>query len=484
MINLTGFAPDADPTTQGVVTACWNMVPAQIGLTGAPVGQTPTDVPALAAECQGAVVATKLDASRRVIAGTQTKLYELAGGSWSDVSKAGNYVGAAEGRWSFTQFGDATLAANGVEAIQRSTSGAFASIAGAPIADIVFSVGAFVMALATNDGTYGDQPDRWWCCASYDDTSWTPSLTTLATTGRFVSAPGPILAGGRLGEYAIAYKQKAIYVGRYVGTPGVWDFIQAPGSEAGCVGIEAFCSIGAAHFIVGTDNFYLFDGTAPQAVGVGVVRDWFFNNVNPTYLYKVKCSYDRKTNTVWVFYPSVGSTKCDRAIVYHVATQQWGFVIQSVEAVIDYISSGQTINGMDTVSATIDGLTEYAFDSQFWLAGSRSLSIVNTSHQLQMMTGQTVTSGFTTGDIGDDETVSLLRKIRLRYAPGFGPTTSVQCYSKQVAGDGLTTGPTATMSDGKLDVLQAARYHRLDFTFTGPVKVISIGLDTKPGSGH
>lgn len=481
MDKLLGFAPDADPTTPGVITSCTNMVPGQTGMMGAPTGQTPTDAPALAAECRGAAVVAKLDATRRIIAGTQTKLYELSGGSWADVSKAGNYVGGTDSVWSFTQFGDSTIAANGIEAIQRSTAGAFTTIATAPIADVVFSVGSFVMAMSTSDGTYGDQSDRWWCCASYDDTSWTPSLSTLAATARLVSTPGPILSGGRLGEYAIAYKEKAIYLGQFVGAPEVWNFTLVPGGEAGCVGRDAWCDIGSAHFIVGKDNFYLFDGTRPAPIGVGVVRDWFANTVAPAQLFKVKCEYDRQNNLVWIFYPAIGSTVCNQALVYHVGTQQWGHATITVEAVLDYISSGVTITGLDGISATIDGLTDYSFDSQYWLSGGRALSVFNSSHQLQLLTGATTTSGLTTGDMGDDERFTLLKKIRVRYAPGFAPSaTAVQVFGKQTEGAALTSGTTATMTDGRLDVLQSARFHRAAFTFTGPVKVLAMGIDVKP----
>ncbi len=482
MQKLLGFTPDADPTTPGVLVDCVNLIPHEIGMRGAPTGQTPNDVPALAATCTGAAVVTKLDATRKIFAGTASKLYELSSGAWVDRSKAGGYSGGADSRWSLTQFGDSTLAANGADPIQKSSSGAFASISGAPTAEIVFSVGAFVMALNTIDGAYGTQPDRWWCCASYDDSDWTPSVTTLATTGRLVSAPGPILAGGRLGEYAVVYKQRALYLGQYVGSPSVWDFQQVPGGDAGCVGKNAWCDIGAAHFFVGTDNLYVFDGTRPQAVGIGAVRNWFFSAVNPVYLYKIQCVYDRKANAVWIFYPSEASTVCDEALVYHLATQQWGRATLTVEAALDYISSGATIDGMDSISATIDGLSSYSFDSQYWISGGRSLSVVNSSHQLQLLSGNTVTSGFTTGDIGDDETVSLLQSFRVRFAPGYTPTSATaNFFTKMEEGAGLTVGGSATMTESRFDVLQSARFHRAALTFTGPVRIISVGGKFKPG---
>ena len=480
MEKLLGFSPDLEPTLSGVITSCSNFIPYQQGMRGAPTPETPLNVPALAAACIGAGVVTKLDGTRRIFAGTTTKLYELSSGAWSDVARVGDYTGGTDTRWSITQYGNSTIAANGVETIQRSnTSGDFADIAGgAPIAKIVFSVGAFVMALNVNDGA--SKPDGWHCCASFDDTDWTESVATLSASGRLVSTPGELLAGGRLGEYAIAYKEKAIYVGQFVGAPAVWDWTQVPGGDAGCIGIDAWCDIGGAHFFVGQDNIWVFDGSRPVPIATPC-RQWFYDNSSPTYRYKTQCVFDRQNNAVWIFYCSTGATSPDSALVYHIQTKQWGLATISIESALNYVAAGVTIDDLDDFGATIDDLSGYSFDSQFWLAGGRSLSIFNTSHQLQSVTGATGASSFTTGDAGDDEGVTLLSKIRLRFAPGYKPTTAtVTTYTKMNEGDDLTSVGTSNIDNGKFDVLQSARWHRATFSFTGNVRVLGIQPELTP----
>ena len=481
MDKLAGFLPDADPTMPGVITLCTNLIPYEYGMKGAPTAVTPFDVPVLAAQCRNAVIMEKLDGTRRTFAGTETKQYEIVSGVWTDRSRAGNYANGPEGRWSYAQFGDASLCSNGIEPIQRSASGAFADIATAPKAKIIFTVGAFVMALHTNDATYGVSQDRWWCSASFDDTSWTPSVATLATTGRLVSTPGPIVAGGRLGEYAVAYKSKSIHIGQFVGAPAVWDWLQVPGGEAGCVGQDAWCDVGGAHFFVGNENIYIFDGSRPVAIGTGEVRQWFFSNSHPKYRYKTQCVFDRQNNAVWTFYCSNSSTTPDKGLVYHLATKRWGHVNQSVEAVLNYISNGVTIDGLTDYGATIDSLSAYAFDTQFWLQEGRIVAIFNPSHQLQTLSGITGASGFITGDAGDDERVSLLSKIRLRFAPGYAPTSAkVDAFTKMTEGDQPVLVATATINDGKFDVLTSARWHRASFEFTGDVRILALGAMLTP----
>ena len=477
MVPVIGFAPDADQTTQGLLADCENLIPALIGMEGGPTAVTPPSVPALAAACLGAAVVYKLDNTRRLFAGSQTMLYELVSGTWTDRSRAGNYAAGTDSRWSYAQFGDATLACSGSEVIQRSTTGAFADIATAPRAEILFSVGAFVMALNTNDGAV--KPDGWHCCAVFDDTDWTPSITTQAASGRLVATPGRITAGARLGEYAIAYKERSIYLGQYVGAPVVWDWIQVPGGSAGCVGKNALCDIGGVHFFVGHDNFWLFDGTRPQPIGDGVIRQWFVNNCSREFIQKTVCTFDRENNRVWIFYPSVGSTECDAALVYHVQSQKWGRANRSIQCALTYVSPGYTIDGMSAISATIDGMPSISFDSQFWNAASSSLAVFNASNQLQTLSGASDASSLTTGEVGDDGAVMLLQQIRFRYALAPASAT-VQTRYMANSGETFADGVSGALNDGKFDTLKAARWHKAMVDFVGPVRVTHMNATMKP----
>lgn len=476
MTPILGFAPDADQTTPGVLADCENLVPALVGMEGGPSAVTPPEVPVLASVCLGAAVVYKLDNSRRLFAGTQTKLYELVAGAWTDRSRAGNYTAGTDSRWVIAQFGDATLACSGSEPIQRSTTGAFADIATAPRAEVIFSVGAFVMALNTNDGTV--KPDGWHCCAAFDDTNWTPSITTQAASGRLVATPGRLTAGMRLGEYAVAYKERSIYLGQYVGPPVVWDWIQVPGGSAGCVGKHAICDIGGVHFFVGHDNFWLFDGTRPQPIGDGTLREWFMRSVSREYIYKTVCTFDRDNNRVWIFYPSTGASECDSALVYHVQSKQWGRANRSIQCALTYVSSGYTIDGMSSIAASFDTFPSISWDSPFWNAAGASLAVFGAGNQLQTLSGVSTASSLTSGEVGDDEAVMLLQQVRLRF--GTKPTAaSVETQHKRNSGDGWSVGVAGSMSDGKFDLLKSARWHRARIEFAGPVRVTHMDAKLK-----
>ena len=142
MIALEGFAPDVDPTSAGVLTDCSHFVPTERGFSAANT-LAENSAPALAATCTGGALVTKVDGTRRVFAGTGTKVYELISSAWTDRSRAGNYTGAT---WRYDQFGDVTIAATGSSILQASTSGAFADLAGSPQAKYVCVSNGFVMA--------------------------------------------------------------------------------------------------------------------------------------------------------------------------------------------------------------------------------------------------------------------------------------------------------------------------------------------------
>ena len=469
MTPMQGFSPDADPNSPGILIDCANILPFESGFKGAP-SAVATSAVALAATCIGSVVTTKLDGTRRVLSGTTAKLYELTGTAWTDRSRATSYAGGTDTRWSFCQFGDTTVAANLADAMQGSATGAFADIATAPKAKIVLSAtNNFVIAFNTSDGTYGVSPDRWWCCAQGDQTNWTPAVTTLATTGRLVAVEGPIQAALTLGDYVIAYKQRAIFVGTFAGSPVVWQWSLVPGGEAGAVGQEAVCDIGGAHFIVGNDNFWIFDGTRPIPLGNGVVRQWFLNNSSPAYRYKTKAIYDRQSNLVRVFFPSTASSVCDFCLVWHVGSKQWGRADAIVEAPLNYIAPGVTIDGLNAYAATIDALPNTPIDSQFWVSGGQSPSYFSASHQLVSLNGASAASSLTTSDLGDDDTVSVIDRFRVRFTQS--PTTATATgYIKFNEGDALTQVATGSINDGKFDLRQSGRFHRVKVNMTGDHK--------------
>lgn len=471
--KYAGFAPDADPTVPGIITDCAMMEPSLRGMKSAAAAVS-TDLPALAAACKGAALTKKLDGTKRLFAATTTAIYEAGSATWNDRS-AGTYAVASDGVWQFRQFGNVTLAQNGVDEPQASTVSVFSALTAMPIAKHMETVAGFVMVANITDASY-PHSDGWWCSALYDYTNWTPSIATHSAQGRLFDTPGPINALRAIGGDVVAFKDRSMYLGRYVGPDVIWAWQQVPGN-VGAYSQQSVVSDGTSLYWWGGDDFYRFDGSRPQPIGEAVKR-WFARNVAQQYLYMMKGDYDREKGLVRWYYVKAGDSAPASCIVYSPRTGQWGRADRAIEATVEYVSSAITFDsGGILAGLTFDDTTyTQSFDSPFWLAATESPAIVNTSHVLQTLTGVSGSSSITSGDFGDDDTYTLLRRVRPRYSTA--PTTAQMTnYHKADAGGALSTDQTVSADDGKFDVLQSARWHRVKFDWTGDTETSGFNAD-------
>jgi len=466
MIPFIGFVPDVDELTPGAILDASQIIPTQKGIQACP--STVTAGPsALPAECRGAALLRNLSGVNRLIAGTSTNLFEAGSTAWGTVSaSSAGYSLGTDDRWSFCQFGNSAIAATISEKIQRSTSGNFATITAAPKAQIVESLKGFVLALHTNETTFGDSTDRWFSCAQYDETDWTPSVATQCATGRLVEGGGPITAGRKLGDDLIVYKRRAMFIGRYAGPPSVWDFVQVT-TEIGCVGQEAVINIGYAHIFAAEDNIYLFDGVRPQSIADGKVREWFTSNLNPVYNYRTKAFWDKRRNLAWIFFVSTGgSSICDSGLVYHTLTGRWGYVTHDVEAVVSFVVAAITYDGGSPLITTYDSGPSISYDSPFWLAAAENGAVFTDDHVLKTFSGTAEDSSFTTGDMGDEDAYSFCDRLQVRYFDS-PDTATATGFVKDDEGVSLQTSSSALRDDNAFDFRQTGRFHRFHVEHTG-----------------
>jgi hypothetical protein len=478
-VALAGYAPDKHPTTPGVLVVCTNMVPTIRGMAGAPSTQSPSGITgALAAACQGAASLRKLDESVRTFAGTGTDLYEIASGVWTERTRvSGDYALGADLRWRFGQFGNVSLAAAKSDVLQASTTGAFADITGAPRASVVEVIGQFVFLGDTNEATFGDSPHRWWCCAKGDHTDWTPAVSTECTTSLITSSAGKIRSIKRFGPHVVIYKLRSIHFGIYAGPPAVWNFDREISSEAGALSHESVVDVGTPeeprHIFMGFDDFYEFNGGRPRPIGQGWVKEEVYNELNKTYMERAFSLLDRAKSLVYFFYPSGASNNPDKCVVYNYKTQKWGRADRTVEFAFEYSSVGLSYDDLGASYATYDDLPSVSYDSTIWTSGYPLPAVFDTSHNLKTLDGDAGTSGFRLGDIGEDEKFSCLLRVRPRFTVAPTAGTMVNYYRNNL-GDSLTTGATTTLTNGKYDLKRSARWHRLDFSFSGPVELGSM----------
>ena len=468
-INIGEFAPDAD-TTLGVITNILNADGTSKGYKGSPTASS-VGVATLAAACTGAVLVKSIDSTTHIFAGTASKLYKLGTTTWTDVSRVANYSSA--NKWRFAQFGSYTVAVNKSDATQyylHGTSTVFADLANTPKANIVFTVNDFVFLLGTSEAIYGDQADRWWSSALGNVTNWIPDIATQCVTGRLYDSPGVITAGARLADYAVVFKEKAIYLGSYAGPPTVWNWIRVS-DTIGTSSHESVQNIGQAILFANKDGFYSFDGTQIQNIASGKIGEWFRKRLDSNNAGKIVSIVDRNEKIVRWWFPVSGSTGALNAWVsYHWPSGKWGYGESTIEATLDYASPAMDYDALAARYSTYADLPNVGYDATMFLGGTESPAVFNSSHILCSLNGASSSSMIHTGDFGNDGNMSLVSRIRPRYLHPADNATLTNYYTDQL-GSTLTTGVTTTEVSGKFDFLQSARWHRVKLETSGDYEI-------------
>ena len=463
---LLGYAPDADPSIIGVITSASGVVPSLRGIKGAP-SPVSAGMATLAATCVGSAFLTKLDGTTRFLAGAPQKIYEAGNSTWTDVSRAATYTTGLTGVWRFAQQGNVSFAANGADTIQASVStGAFSCVPGAPIASIVETVGKFVFAANTS----GNSSTIQWSALN-DYTSWSASVITQAGNDTLTASAGAITAAKRFGNTLIVYKKNSMFLGVYVGPPNVWEINvnQIPGN-AGALSQEVVVDIGTAdnpkHIFMGEDDFYVYDGSRPLPIGTNRIKQEVFGNLFQSRTSFCKAQLDKKNSLVRFYYPTIDTTKPNSCRVYNYRTDKWGVDDRQIEAAVDYVAPAVTYDGLGSLYATYDDLPVRSYDSGFLGSTQTQPAIFSTSHLLQTLTGPAGSTSFTTWDLGDDAALITATRVRPRFITA--PTTAMMTnYYKMSSGDSLTADQTVSINNGKFDFLREARWHRLQFAYTG-----------------
>lgn len=248
------------------------------------------------------------------VALTQGKAWEYSSG-WVDRSGAA-YSATTFWVTDMVSNQDILLATNGVDQVQKWTGPGnnFAAIGGSPpftaaqgVADIQQHT---VLWGTTESGTFQGARIRWSDAGLFE--TWTGGLSGTTTLAKpdFIVAVLPLTD-----DFWVIYRERSIWHMRYVGSPLVF-FFEEKITGIGIVGVHAAETFGAVHFVVGSDDFYEYDGNRLQSVGERV-RPEFYGVLDTSNQGRVTHLIDELSLSSYIFFPSVSSTSGipDRAII-------------------------------------------------------------------------------------------------------------------------------------------------------------------------
>lgn len=148
-------------------------------------------------------------------------------------------------------------------------------------------------------------------------TTWNEADATN-DAGEFDIADGqdPIVDGLGLKESFIVYKESSTFRIDYIG--GVFIF-----GNKKVFGMSGLMNIGCAvefdsfHFAVTGSDVVIHDGYTATSVLDKLARRFFFQDIDVTNRGLVFCFKNPFLNEIFVAYPSIGATSCDKALVYN-----------------------------------------------------------------------------------------------------------------------------------------------------------------------
>lgn len=480
LIPFQEWRPDQAAFNVDISEEALNVIPAQSGYRPFPGLSEVTS--ALGTACRGAYTVRSSGGTTFNFAGTATKLYKMDSGglTWSDVSRSvgGAYGGTVDSWWTFAAFGDYVVATNGVDApqvYQMGTSTLFAALGGSPP---VSSFGCAVRDFFVLGRTTAYNRVKWSALNNVAD--WTISATTLSDQQDL--ADGGQVMGMVGGEYGIIFQEKAITRMSFEGPPTAFRFDKIS-NTLGCRIERSIASFENLIFFAADNGFHMVQGGSQiTAIGLEKVDKYFESNFDASKTANCSAAID-PVNKLYVFaYASNNSPDggADSILLYNWEIGRWTRASVSTEVVYPVANvSSWTIDGLDSLSSTIDGLV-YPFDSRFYAGSGRlSLGAFSTSHKQGIFSAANLEATLETGDVQLSEgRKSMLRGLR-PMVEGSSITPSLTVKYRDRLQDSVNSATAVPANSyGYCNTRVSARYHRARITIpAGDTWTYATGID-------
>lgn len=446
---LPAFLPDQLPRGN-VLTRAENVFPAQDGYRAAPSFAPVSD--ALPAAFKGAASFVSSSNTAYLLAGTETTLSRLSGGSWVNLLSGLTITG----RWRFAQFGDFAVAVNGITTYQVDLNlGTASAIASTPSMVDVDVVG---------DHVVGTQPAgnilrvRW--SAFNDHTGWTVGTDQ---SGEWTGLEGGEVMGIVGGEYGVILQRERLVRMTRTGDANAPFQFDPFGHNFGCASKASIARAGSSVFYLSDRGFMACEnGQAPRPIGDQKFDKSFRENIGPDDFERLWAAIDPEntrvvwgipgiTGTVWVYDWSL-----DRAT--------------TLSLPFDGLFAGfETSTDLDSLAATYPDLDAmpYTLDDPRWSGGAPRFYLVQDG-QVGVLAGANMVARITTGEFAPyDKQATRLRAIWPDTDAIAGVSFTVT--EAQRRGDGGQTKTGSNMqASGRIPLRANGKYMVFDLTINNP----------------
>ena len=396
-----------------------------------------------ASACRGYFYARKTDGSIAVFAATANRLFQLRATDldWIDISGSDYAPLPTSYHWQFAQFGNLVIAVqpNVVpQVFDLSSASAFAALGGSPPqAAYVSIVNRFVVLSGLTSNPFRIQ----WSGLGAAMT-WTPGVNSSDLQD---FPDGGVVRGAAGGEYGVIFQDSVIRRMIYQpGDPRVF-IIEKVTEDKGLLAPYSIVKAGTQILFLAQQGFHAMGATGvPAPIGKEKFDRYFFANYDAAALQLVIGASDPEAPRCYFAFKSQGgpSGAFDRIICYDYALDRASLCTAVAGEYLASLSApGLTLEGLDTISTSIDALT-FSLDDVA-LSALPKMSIINAAnHALSFFSGTALEA---TVDTAEQE-LEAGRRVRVR---GFRPLTDASIVYGSI-GARETTQAAASYSDEQL----------------------------------
>ena len=125
-----------------------------------------------------------------------------------------------------------------------------------------------------------------------------------------------IVDGMQLRDSFMIYKEQSVWRMDFIGGNYIFKFTKVLG-KSGAMNQNCIADIDGYHVVLTNNDVIIHDGNTATSVLDKMTRRWLFQNIDVNNYSKCFVFANPFFNEVYICYPQIGSTSCDKAIVYN-----------------------------------------------------------------------------------------------------------------------------------------------------------------------
>lgn len=349
----------------------------------------------LGAACLGGWSVRKQDGTFRLIAATETGIYELNGTdySWDEISGSSAPYSVPTGdRWSATKYGQTLVLCNlgdDPQYLDIDNGTAFADLPGSPPkARYCATIGEY-LALGYLDG----YPNRFMLSGIGDAGFW-----TLGQRGCDLQdfADGEEIVNIQGGERGAIIAHRTAFTEVALTTGGDYSFTtRVVNPSRGVFAPLSVVPIGPGAFVYyARDGFFM--NVEGQPIGAERVDMWFQEKADSLYTQQIRGFADPFRKIAW--FQSQDATGTKFLLGYHWQLDRWCYADNNVSEMCIMATPGVTWDGIETLYDSWDD-AELPWDSALLTGGALRFAAFDTDNKLGFFTGLPRAASLMTADV-------------------------------------------------------------------------------------